>query len=481
MTSAEHLFKSEEFPFGEHEEHVIVSLALDMPEFFSTIAEHLKPEMFRQPDAREVVRNILELNKKYGHIPPRSLIVDFIKKSLTTAHDWRPIVELLNRKLHAKEAPIIKDTILAWARKKQYELLYSEHALDAFQKGKYEELNKIVEKAESINAVQYSGVWLFENIDMLFTQESAERLTCGFSGLDSFMHQSAAGGGPSKKEVIVWAAKTGGGKSIVMVNSGIQCARKGKNVLHITLETATVDIMRRYYGAITKIKTMSIDMIAATKTGQLPHNEEVDALEKKIRNEVDSFRNSSLPDGKPFGEIVLMEFEADSISINEIKQSIDFLKKTKNWKPDVIIIDYLELLVPRGTVKGDQENKEYLRQKKIATEVRALAQSENVLVITATQGNRKSVAQDVAKPEESTNMGLEKLSNSYDKAMPMDYVISINQSSGEKRLLSDPDKGKFRFFIEKNRHGPDGKVIHATVDYSTMLVTEETITETNGV
>lgn len=481
MTNAEHIFTSEDFPFGENEEHSIVSLAMDMPDFFSTIIEHIKPEMFRQPDAREIIRNIIELNKKYGHIPPRSLIVDFVKKSLTTAHDWRPIVELLNRKLNAREAPMIKDTILAWARKQQYNLLYQERAIDAFQKGNYKELNKIVEKAESMNAIQYSSVWLFENMDMIFTQESAERLTCGFGGLDQFMHQSSATGisGPSKKEVIVWAAKTGGGKSIVMVNSGIQCARKGKNVLHITLETATVDIMRRYYGAITKIPTMAIDMIAAAKTGKIPNNQEIENLENKIRNEIKTLKDSSLPDGSPVGKIAIMEFEADSISINEIKQSIDYLRKTKNWSPDVVIIDYLELMVPRESVGGEHENKEYLRQKKVATEVRALAQSENVLVITATQGNRKSVSQDGEKEE---NMGLEKLSNSYDKAMPMDYVISINQTSNEKRIsLSNQSMGKFRFFIEKNRHGPDGKVVHATVDYSTMLVTEETVTETQGV
>lgn len=480
MTTAKHIFKSDEFPFGENEEYAIVSLALDMPEFFSTIADHIKPEMFRQPEAREIIRNVLELNKKYGHIPPRSLIVDFIKRSLTTAHDWRPIVELLNRKLHAKEAPMIKDRIVSWAREKQYELLYTERAIDAFNNKKYEELNKIVEKAESINAVQYSGVWLFENLDMLFTQEATERLTCGFSDLDQYMHQSSSGNcGPSKKEVIVWAAKTGGGKSIVMVNSGIQCARKGKNVLHITLETATIDIMRRYYGAITKIPTMTIDMIAAAKTGQLPENQDINSLENRIRNDINSFKNSSLPDGSPVGKIVIMEFEADSISINEIKQSIDFLRKTKNWSPDVVIIDYLELLIPRGSVKGDQENKEYLRQKKIATEVRALAQSENLLVITATQGNRKSVMQD-GKDNTSVNMGLEKLSNSYDKAMPMDYVISINHPQNGQSL-NEPNKGRFTFYIEKNRHGPNSVSVDAVVDYNTMLVTQKSATEKKGV
>lgn len=485
MSTAEYIFSKEEFPFLDNEEYSIVSLAMDMPDFFSTIIDHIKPEMFRQPEAREIIRNIIELNNKYGHIPPRSLIVDFIKSTLTTAHDWRPIVELLSRKLEAREAPMIKDKIIAWARKQQYNLLYQERAIDAFSKGNYQELNKIVEKAESINAVQYSSVWLFENIDMLFTQEAAERLTCGFKGLDQFMHPTefAGGGGPSKKEVIVWAAKTGGGKSIIMVNSGIQCAMKGKNVLHITLETATVDIMRRYYGAITKIPTMSIDMIAAAKTGKIPKNEELNLLEGKIKDQIHKLNNSSLADGTPIGKISIMEFEADSISINEIKQSIDFLRKTKSWSPDVVIIDYLELMVPRGAIKGDNESKEYLRQKKIATEVRALAQSENVLVITATQGNRKSVTSNGQnqKQEEETNMGLDKLSNSYDKAMPMDYVISINQTTAEKRDLGDPNKGRFRFFIEKNRHGPDGKVVNATVDYSTMLVTEETITETKGV
>ncbi len=473
MTNSELDLPDENHPFGENEEPAIVSLILDIPEFFSNISEHIRVEMFRLPEARHVMQSVLDLYKKYGHVPPRGIITDHVKRTLTTSHDWRPIIDLLKRPLDPREAPMIKDRIVEWARNKQFELLYGEKAIDAFTNKRYDELMKIVEKAQSITMTKYNGIWLHDSLDLLFHKKSIESLTSGFSHIDQWLH----GGGPAKKEVLVWAAKTGGGKSIVMVNSGVACAKMGKKVLHITLETAAVDILRRYVGVVTQLKMESITHVAEAKSrseesgSEIPR--EICDLEKSLRDRVQSFKSSS---GE--GSVLVHEFEADAISINDIKQYIDHLKKTIGWVPDVIIIDYMELMVPRNAGRGDQENKEYLRQKKLATEVRALAQSEDVLVITATQGNRQSVAttddKKKGQPTESANMGLGKLSNSYDKAMPMDYIISVNQEPGEKRGVGgDSEMGKFRFYIEKNRHGPDGKWIHALVYYPTMTVKQQ--------
>lgn len=471
MPASEFVFKANEHPFGDNEEHAIVAVALDLPEFFATIVEHIKAEMFRHPEARHVIQAVIDLHKKYGYIPPRSLIKDHVKKSLMTAHDWRPIVALLDRRLSPQEAPMIKDLITEWARSKQFELLYSEEALNALDNKQYDKILKIVEKANSISsAPQYAGIWLSECMDTLFSKESVQRLTTGFSAMDQYLHK----GGPSKKEVLAFAAATGVGKTIVMVNCGRACAAKGFNVLHITLETSMVEILRRYVGSVTDIKIENIDLIANAKAGNLV-SDEVLKTEERIRERMVQFNNSTK------GSVMVSEFEADSISINHIKQYIDHLKKSKGWKPDVVIIDYMELMVPRSITRTDQDSKEYLRQKKIATEVRALAQSEDVLVITATQGNRKSVMETPEdgggkkeRVESSGNMGLEKLSNSYDKAMPMDYIVSINQTKAEKTNVGGVEEiGKFRFYIEKNRHGPNNKWIHALVNYSTMKVVEQ--------
>lgn len=475
MTDSELILPDENHPFGESEEHAIISMILDIPEFFSNISEHIKVEMFRLPEARHVIQSVMDLYKKYGHVPPRGIITDHVKRTLTTAHDWRPIIDLLKRPLDPREAPMIKDRIIEWARNKQFELLYGEKAIEAFTNKKYDELMKIVERAQSITMTKYNGIWLHDSLDLLFQKKSIESLTSGFSHIDQWLH----GCGPAKKEVLVWAAKTGGGKSIVMVNSGVACARMGKKVLHLTLETAAIDILRRYVGSITKMKMESITHVAEAKFKKEEFGtdipKEVSDLERILRDRIKTFKSDS---GE--GSVLVHEFEADAISINDIKQYVDHLKKTIGWVPDVIIIDYMELMVPRNAGRGDQDNKEYLRQKKLATEVRALAQSEDVLVITATQGNRQSVmtGNDDKKKgpsaESSPNMGLGKLSNSYDKAMPMDYIISINQDNSEQRGVGGDDEvGKFRFYIEKNRHGPNGKWVHALVHYPTMVVTQQ--------
>jgi replicative DNA helicase len=137
------------------------------------------------------------------------------------------------------------------------------------------------------------------------------------------------------------------------------------------------------------------------------------------------------------------------------------LKRTKGWAPDVVIVDYLELMMSRRSAYNKDD---YTRQKKVATELRGFAKKENVLVFTATQTNR-----DVSKKDKGNGGGggpidVNRAAESFGKMMPTDYVVSLNQSSDEYKA------GRMRFFVAKNRNGPKFKTISALVNYETMVV-----------
>lgn len=137
---------------------------------------------------------------------------------------------------------------------------------------------------------------------------------------------------------------------------------------------------------------------------------------------------------------------------------IDDLRKTRSWVPDVVVVDYLELMVSRR----QSDNKEdYVKQKACSTQLRGLAQNENVTVYTATQTNRSG--NDADKMLDVT-----KISESYGKAMPMDYLVSINQTEDEYNEVP----ARAHIYVAKNRNGPKFISFEVKINYETMRIEE---------
>ena len=153
------------------------------------------------------------------------------------------------------------------------------------------------------------------------------------------------------------------------------------------------------------------------------------------------------------GNIFITELPPDECSVNHVYSVIDIMKRSHGWKPDVVILDYMDLMVSRRSSYNDGD---YSRQKSVANEIRGLAKNENVLIYSATQLNRGDGSNQLA--------GLDRAAESYGKQFSMDYVVTINQSSGEL-AMSPP---QFRLLIAKNRNGKKGVVVTVSVDFSTM-------------
>jgi hypothetical protein len=157
-------------------------------------------------------------------------------------------------------------------------------------------------------------------------------------------------------------------------------------------------------------------------------------------------------------KLLIYEMPPDECSVNHIYALLDNLRRKHNWHPDVLILDYLDLLVSR---QPSYNKDDYTRQKHVANEIRGLAKNENVLIFTATQTNRSGAGEDGI-------VDLTKASESFGKQFSLDYIVSLNQTSAD-RTATPP---RLRMFIAKNRNGPKHEVINCTIDYNTMVVKE---------
>lgn len=428
-------------PFDVHEEPAIVSLALDFPEFFISIASFISPDIFQDMNCRLIMAHMLNYNEQFSVIPSRAILRSRLLKSLTTDVDYQSILAILDRPSDHREVPILKDVVQKWAEYKTYSLLYADESLMAFKRGDYDRLKNIVAQASKIADISRPGFWLFQQAHELFVQDNIIHYPTGFKQLDITLH-----GGPSPGEVFIWLAPTGVGKSVLLCNNARAGVMNDKNVLFVTFELSTLKSAMRIVGSMTKSKlddmVPSSSKFAETQATVLGRLTEIHETHKK--------------------DIVIYELPPGECSVNHIYAIIDSLKKTRGWKPDIVIVDYLELMVGRNASRGDDD---YAIQKNVSTEIRGLAKNENVVVYTATQTNRAGMT---TANDDGSHINLDKSAESYGKNMPADYVVSINQSDIEYK--STPPK--CRFFVAKNRNGKKFVTIEAEIDYSTMFVKE---------
>ena len=195
-------------PFGPYEEEAIISLSLDHPQFFAAVCTFIQPPMFRRMECQWVMAEILNAFEEFNTIPTRDILYDRIASKITEDDPFEEVLGLVRRKSNQREIPMVKDTLLKWARDRQYGQLYSDEAIEAYRTGNYAFLEDLVAQASRIADVSESGFWFFENLELLFQKDIIDHRTTGFPRLDKLLNN----GGPSKKEVVCWMAGTNVGK-----------------------------------------------------------------------------------------------------------------------------------------------------------------------------------------------------------------------------------------------------------------------------
>lgn len=429
--------------FTKFEEENIILLALESPEFFYRISTFMKPTYFERPECQYLVNSLVEYYEKFQAIPTKELIENHIAKDLSADDEVTgPLLEVLNKKLDPRNSPFIRDLVITWAKKKQIAMLYDDEVMEKVKNNDFEDVFSIIDEASKIQDTIIKPFRFFKDIDRLFIVEERDYFTTCSKRLDAKFH----GKGPARREVMLWVAPTGVGKSIMLVNTGVANLLNGKNVLHITLENSAELTGNRYIGAFTEFNIAD----RVKNKGAIK-----EACEKiKLTNDK---------------ELMILYFPADSISVDTIEVAIRDLEKHYGFVPDVLIVDYLELLMS----KYPQRNKEdYTRQKSVSTELCALTAKINTFTASASQTNRAGSKDNT---EGDAVINLDKLAESYGKAMPVDYVVSINQNSTEyqQQGMATSHIGRVRFFIAKNRNGPKFEVVNAQINYLNMKAKED--------
>ena len=201
---------------------------------------------------------------------------------------------------------------------------------------------------------------------------------------DLELFNAVTAGGLKRKTFNVLMAATGIGKSLFMCHFSAANLTMGKNVLYITMEMSEEEVAKRV-----DCNLMNISM---NDLADLPK----DAYMKKMKNLSE----------KVMGKLIVKEYPTSSAGSAHFRHLLNELKLKKNFVPDVIYIDYLNICSSSRVKMGGSTNS-YTYIKAIAEELRALAVEFNVPIISATQYNRDGYGNsDVDLTNTSESMGI---------------------------------------------------------------------------
>ncbi len=222
-------------PFGQYEEEAIVSLIIDHPELFSYIGKYLNYKLFKRTEVQFVVAVILDYYEKYDDYPTRGMLRDLITHELTVDTPGSDdILAIVDRKTNPRDVLPLKAKLLTWAKTQAYGLLYDQETINRYQKGDFEYVEEVFEKARLIQETGTKGLWFFDELDKLFIKDERESFTTGFYQLDRWLDE----GGPKRKDLLVWMAPTGVGKCHTLESKIIE--KSLSNIYRIELENGKI-------------------------------------------------------------------------------------------------------------------------------------------------------------------------------------------------------------------------------------------------
>ena len=201
-------------------------------------------------------------------------------------------------------------------------------------------------------------------------------------GLDYF--DKITKGGIPNKTLNIALAGTGVGKSLFMCSFASSALLQGKNVLYITLEMAEERIAERIDANL--LNTNIQDIV------EIPRP----MFETKVTN----------VQKKTTGELYIKEYPTASAHSGHFDALLKELQLKKDFRPDIIFIDYLNICSSSRFRPGSNVNS-YTLVKSIAEELRGLAVTYNVPIISATQTTRSGYgSSDVSLTDTSESFGL---------------------------------------------------------------------------
>lgn len=381
--------------------------------FLQNIADVITADYFESPAHKWIVNRVLEYYAKYHTYPTMEVLKIELKKESNEVLQVS-IKEELKQAYTATpdDVEYVKEEFFNFCKNQRLkEALLS--SVDLLKNGEFEGIRKMIDDALKAGMEKNIGHEYDKDIESRFREEEDRKVPFPWK-----VFNDITDGGISQGNLMLLFAPPGIGKSTVVCNIAANCLKLGFKVIYYTLELDERYVGKKIDSILTGIEVKMLKH----------HRKEVEKAVKDLK-----------------GKIVIKEYSPGRCSLDTVESHLKQLEANSDFIPDIVIIDYPDLLKPR---KLRKESKEEIDD--IYTDVKGMAKDMHIPIICPSQINRMGAKDEIIEGD--------KVAGSFQKMMIADFSVSLS------RRRKDKIQGTGRFHIMKSRLGPDGMTYSAKID-----------------
>jgi replicative DNA helicase len=385
---------------------------------------------------RQFLINVIDsVDSEYFESSAHKWVVEYIQKYFGEYHTT-PTVETLSIEVKKLENEVLRISIAealreAYKMSDNSDLEWVEAEFSTFCRNQqvkkailnsvsllemndFDSILQLISKA--VNAGEDKTVGLDYNIDIEARYREDDRNCIPFPWP---VFNEITQGGYGKGDLVLVFGNPGGGKSWAITAMGAYAAALGYNVVHYSLELGEGYVGKRYDAIFSGIEVDKLHL----------HRKEVDEVVGKVK-----------------GKVIIKEYPPKRASFDTIEAHLQQLEHQNEFKPDLIIVDYLDYM----RTKGRKERKEEIDDVYVAA--KAFAKEKGIPIVSPSQANRGAAKSDIIEGDNAAG--------SYEKIMIGDIILSL------ARKRKDKIEGTGNWHIMKNRYGADGMTFRSRINTS---------------
>ena len=380
-------------------EQTILKNLIYNEEYTRKVLPFIQSDYFSDNTEKVVFKEIFEFVNKYKNLPTHeALVINFTESKTLTEPQVRSSIELLNELKQSKDETVD----LSWLTENTEKFCQDKAIYNAIM----ESVQILDDKAEKKSKGEIPKL-LSDALGVSFDSNIGHDYINDFDSRYDFYHRvesrirfdldifnKITKGGLPTKTLNIALAGTGVGKSLFMCHVAAGCLSQGHNVLYITLEMAEEKIAERIDANL-----LNIDINELQTISKPDYERKFEALKSKTQ-----------------GKLIIKEYPTAAASTLHFRALLSELALKKNFRPDIIFVDYLNICASARIKAGGNVNS-YTYVKAIAEELRGLAVEFNLPVVSATQTTRSGFT--------NSDPGLEDTSESFGLPATADFMFAL--------------------------------------------------------
>jgi replicative DNA helicase len=418
--------------YGQSFQSKVISALLTDTKFLDTIGEITTPKFFENDANKWIVSEILEYHNEYRKSPT----LDVFKAQLSKVDNpilQKTVVDQLKH-IHTQignvDLDYIKGEFKNFCINQNLKNVILQ-SVDLLQAGSYDRIKDLVDKAMKVGNETDLGMDYVLDYDERMQDLKRTTVPTRWDPINDLMD---GGLGPGELGVVV--APSGVGKTWILTALGAEAVRNGLSVVHYSMELSEHYVGARYDTVFTQIPSADLR-----------------DKQEEVKGKITNLK----------GKLLIKYFPPKGVSVKKLQQHIEKMTTLGN-KPDLIIVDYADLLLSNSNKSGDST---YQEQGGVYIDLRGMGGELEIPIWTASQTNRSAIDSEVIEAD--------KIADSYAKVMNADFIMSWSRKSKDKL------NNTARAHVMKNRFGQDGITFPCKMDTNTGYIEVYDGTSPDGV